>query len=469
MRFETPLAQVRVRARRRAAPDRARRGELATSWRRAPGPTARVEAWLDWADALPEDYPGGDLPSALRPKLRPTHCWPAARSATPAASPPGAWALGLSRTAPTPKRSPTALFGLFASGLAAPGSALAFGVRCILWSTTPPGRRHALLRRLDAPGAWNRAPAMSLVTPGAWRRWSTPCAAARATPRPAPTGRKPGAGPRGPAAREAGAGDAEIADAIALGRIGEEMPPAPSTGDPRWPTGWPWPPAPQRQPGRAGGWSSGAASPSPSTSRTLWRLNASRLRRAPPSTSRALPTTRTWSPLSACGRGARHRGLGRLLRDRGGRSSPTRPPASRPGARGPRRAPGRRGVGLWFAGRTIPRRRAPGPGRGGRSGPRRSWPAAWAHTCSSTANGKANSVIWTVASASPALCRRVRPPADRARSWSRPTAWPAPAGCATPRLRAPPMTRKWRCGSAACPWTPRPGADPPAPPRPPTA
>ena len=28
---------------------------------------ARIEAWLDWGEALPADYPALDLPEALRP------------------------------------------------------------------------------------------------------------------------------------------------------------------------------------------------------------------------------------------------------------------------------------------------------------------------------------------------------------------------------------------------------------------
>ena len=29
---------------------------------------ARIEAWLDWADGLPADYPAIDLPEALQPE-----------------------------------------------------------------------------------------------------------------------------------------------------------------------------------------------------------------------------------------------------------------------------------------------------------------------------------------------------------------------------------------------------------------
>ncbi|HEY1879207.1 MAG TPA: ribonucleotide reductase [Caulobacteraceae bacterium] len=88
---------------------------------------ARVEAWLDWAEALPGDLPEIDLPEAI---VRPAH-------PLLAGGPDGharrlaawGWALGLFDGADDADAFRRMLLGLFVRGLAAPGPALAIGAR----------------------------------------------------------------------------------------------------------------------------------------------------------------------------------------------------------------------------------------------------------------------------------------------------------------------------------------------------
>src|SRR5579859_2774264 len=66
MRFETPwsttAAPLAVGPRRFDSPQGEREAVAPVAW-----PAARVEAWLDWADALATDYPNGDYPCGDRP------------------------------------------------------------------------------------------------------------------------------------------------------------------------------------------------------------------------------------------------------------------------------------------------------------------------------------------------------------------------------------------------------------------
>ena len=92
-------------------------------------PNARVEAWLDWADALPADYPDRDWPPELSPE-RP--CDPLLgegpdRHARRLAA--WGWALGRFDRAQDAAAFASDMVCLMAGGCIAPGPALAFGVR----------------------------------------------------------------------------------------------------------------------------------------------------------------------------------------------------------------------------------------------------------------------------------------------------------------------------------------------------
>jgi ribonucleoside-diphosphate reductase alpha chain len=226
MRFETPWlksgAQLVVGPRRIET----RGGEwdlvAPVAW-----PTARVEAWVDWADALPDDYPEGDLPFALRSDA-PTDPLLAGGPARHARR-LGAWGLrlGYFQDGAVAEAFAEALFDCYANGLASPGPGLAFGVRLHPLMNDPARAPNAPPRRLDAPGAWN-GPAKDLLA----RRLAAVVDAVRrchgdvaACADPAENQALARAAL---AARETGATDAEVADAIALGRFGEEAPSSPS-------------------------------------------------------------------------------------------------------------------------------------------------------------------------------------------------------------------------------------------------
>jgi ribonucleoside-diphosphate reductase alpha chain len=104
-----------------------RAGDVAHVLAPAGWTSARVEAWLDWAEALPSDLPDVDLPEAI------------VRPANPllAGGPDGharrlaawGWALGLFDAADDADAFRRMLLGLFARGLAAPGPAFPIGAR----------------------------------------------------------------------------------------------------------------------------------------------------------------------------------------------------------------------------------------------------------------------------------------------------------------------------------------------------
>ncbi len=104
-----------------------RAGEVAHVLAPAGWTSPRVEAWLDWAEALPSDLPDVDLPEAI---VRPAHPLlaggPDGHSRRLAA---WGWALGLFDSADDADAFRRMLLGLFAGGLAAPGPALAIGAR----------------------------------------------------------------------------------------------------------------------------------------------------------------------------------------------------------------------------------------------------------------------------------------------------------------------------------------------------
>jgi ribonucleoside-diphosphate reductase alpha chain len=184
-------------------------------------PTARLEAWLDWADALPNDFPFGDLPPALGPDAPgdPLLAGGPARHARRLA----AWGLRLGhfREGGEAEAFAHALFGLYARGLAAPGASLAFGARLHPLLPDPAQAPPAVSRHVDAPEAWVSALERSLP-----RRLAAVSDAVRRCQGDADACADLAANQvlarAALAAREDGSADAEIADAIALGRAGED-------------------------------------------------------------------------------------------------------------------------------------------------------------------------------------------------------------------------------------------------------
>ena len=69
--------------------------------------TARIDAWLDWAEALPADYPIAQAAPAETGSRRgrSIRCSWAALTDTPTGSPPGVKPLACSTTPPTPSIS----------------------------------------------------------------------------------------------------------------------------------------------------------------------------------------------------------------------------------------------------------------------------------------------------------------------------------------------------------------------------
>jgi len=195
-------------------------------------PATQVETWLDWADSLPTDYPIGDYPTgALPPSLDPSAPSDPLLAGGPArhARRLAAWGLRLGHfeDGGGAEAFADALFGLYASGLAAPGSSLAFGAR--LHPITPDPARAPTDRPHDVEGpeAWATPPDSPLP-----RRLAAVSDAVRRCHGDADACADPAANQvlarAAWAARDSGAADEEIADAIALGRAGEDAAPAPS-------------------------------------------------------------------------------------------------------------------------------------------------------------------------------------------------------------------------------------------------
>jgi ribonucleoside-diphosphate reductase alpha chain len=190
-------------------------------------PAARVEAWLDWADALPDDYPIGDLPPALRREapVDPLLAGGPARHARRLA----AWGLRLGhfRDGGEAEAFADRLFALYAGGLAAPGSALAFGARLHPLAADPARAPAEGPRHVDSAAAWD-APLEGALP----RRLATVSDAVRRCHGDADACADPAANQAlaraAWGARAAGAADEEIADAIALGRAGEDAAAAPA-------------------------------------------------------------------------------------------------------------------------------------------------------------------------------------------------------------------------------------------------
>jgi len=195
---------------------------------------ARVEAWLDWADALPSDYPAIDLPEALRPDspLDPALGFGPDRYARRSA----AWGLALglldAEAAPGFRE---ALFASLLAGEAAPGRTLATGVRVnpLSGPESPPsaetvtdigdiefaavlGARLSDVRAVEAARAGAEAVSRALQGVISAVARCEGEAAACADPQ-----RNPALGRAARAARDAGAPDALILQAIVLAKAGE--------------------------------------------------------------------------------------------------------------------------------------------------------------------------------------------------------------------------------------------------------
>jgi ribonucleoside-diphosphate reductase alpha chain len=197
---------------------------------------ARVEAWLDWGDALAGDYPAVDLPEPLQPTsdIDPALGGGPDRYARRAA----AWGLALGLfDAPAALRFRAALLHSLLSGEAAPARTPAGGARVhpFAGAETPPppetlvdlgdiefaaatGAHVAAHRAAQAAQAGEQAVSRALqaVMSAVTRCEGEPAACADPL-------RNPALGRAARGARDAGAPDAMILQAIALARAGETV------------------------------------------------------------------------------------------------------------------------------------------------------------------------------------------------------------------------------------------------------
>ena len=182
--------------------------------------SARVEAWLSWADELPCDYPLGDPPKGLdaAAPFDPLLAEGPDRYARRLAA--WGWALGLFTTAADAVGFSDKLFDLFASGLAAPGPSLSFGARLHPLIDDPARAPMLVIDDIASPTFGISASPRS--SDAIAERLSAVTDAVRRCEGDAEACADPAANQAlaraALAARQAGAADAPIADAIALGR-----------------------------------------------------------------------------------------------------------------------------------------------------------------------------------------------------------------------------------------------------------
>ncbi|HEY2047786.1 MAG TPA: ribonucleotide reductase [Caulobacteraceae bacterium] len=214
-----PALETAERALERA--DRVEQVVVPNSW-----PDAQAEAWLDWADAAPRDWPAG-APTSLGPEAAsdPLLGGGLDRSVRRQA----AWGLALGHFSDEAEAQAfrAAMFELFARGLAAPGPALAFGARL-----------HPLLAdpAISPPLQVLPVDAVTGAAPVAATALETRLAAVADQVRRCEGDRKACADPASNHAlaraahssRAAGASDADIAEAIALGAADFDAAPAAS-------------------------------------------------------------------------------------------------------------------------------------------------------------------------------------------------------------------------------------------------
>jgi ribonucleoside-diphosphate reductase alpha chain len=189
-------------------------------------PNAQVEAWLDWADAIPGDWPA-ETPAALGPDgpcdalLNGGPDRYAMRQA--------AWGLALKYFADPAEALAfqSSLFDLFACGLASPGPCLSFGARLHPLIAdpvaSPPLEVLPLERVADAPPSARSALDNRLAAVADQVRRCEGDRQACADP-----ASNQALARAAHAARRAGASDAQIAEAIALGLAGHDAAPRPT-------------------------------------------------------------------------------------------------------------------------------------------------------------------------------------------------------------------------------------------------
>ena len=182
--------------------------------------TARVEAWVDWADNLPTDYPPVDLPDRLAPSGRFKGLLAQGPDRYAHRLAAWGWALGLFDKPADAEAFAEDLFALIALGHAAPGRSLAFGARA--HPLAPDSAKAPPLQITDV-AARDFAPAPAPATHAGQRLRAVADAVARCEGGAAACA-DPAANPSlaraALAARAAGVDDADIADAIVLSDFG---------------------------------------------------------------------------------------------------------------------------------------------------------------------------------------------------------------------------------------------------------
>ncbi len=185
---------------------------------------ARIEAWLSWADELPQDYPDGDLPPGLAPRAPCDPLLGAGPDRYARRSAAWGWALGLFDTAADAEAFRGDLFALLARGIVSLGPSLAFGARVHPLADdparAPPLAFPDIASAQFAALATSRGASVAAARLAAVARAVLRCKgheAARADPLAGqPLARAV------IAARAAGVPEADIADTIALARAGFE-------------------------------------------------------------------------------------------------------------------------------------------------------------------------------------------------------------------------------------------------------
>ena len=185
-------------------------------------PDARVEAWLDWADDLPVDYPPGDLPDGLTPDAPVDPLLGAGPDRYARRLAAWGWALGLFDTAADAQAFGGDLFALLARGAVSPRPTLAFGARVHPLADDPAQITPAAFPHIDAADFAALAPKeprsfaaerLAAVADAVLRCEGETAACADPFENQA-------LARASLAARAAGASDVDIADAIALARAG---------------------------------------------------------------------------------------------------------------------------------------------------------------------------------------------------------------------------------------------------------
>ena len=215
MRFERCFAKFDAAAAGRAR-EIERAGSTASVLAPAAWPDARVEAWLDWADDLAGDYPPGSAPKGLAADatVNPLLSAGPGRYAHRLAA--WGWALTMFDAPADALAFRADLFSLLAAGLVAPGPTRAFGVRLhplVDDTAIAPHPAHS----------GSTVPAPSFLT-GKLRAVADAVRRCEGDADACADPRENQALARAAlAARAAGASDARIADAVALGRDGADV------------------------------------------------------------------------------------------------------------------------------------------------------------------------------------------------------------------------------------------------------